>query len=206
MASPRRSRAGWLPWLAAATAAAATVVVIGGWAGPAASLPAAGIAWLVVRRLEPARQRRSLQRAAADLPIAADLLAGALRSGAPVGPAAKAVGAALDGPVGERLRMVGEALLAGGLPSDAWAYLTDVPGGERLARAAVRSADSGAALVATLDRLADDLRTARIAAAEAAARRLGVLIVLPLGLCFLPAFLLAGVVPVVVAVLGEVLR
>ena len=31
------------------------------------------------------------------------------------------------------------------------------------------------------------------------------LIVLPLGLCFLPAFVLAGLVPVIVAVLGDVL-
>jgi len=29
--------------------------------------------------------------------------------------------------------------------------------------------------------------------------------VLPLGLCFLPAFVLAGLVPVIVAVLGDVL-
>lgn len=41
--------------------------------------------------------------------------------------------------------------------------------------------------------------------AEASARRAGVLIVLPLGLCFLPAFILAGLVPVIVAVLGDVL-
>ena len=53
--------------------------------------------------------------------------------------------------------------------------------------------------------LADDLRADRAVAAEAAAQRAGVLIVLPLGLCFLPAFLLAGLVPVVVAVLGDVL-
>ena len=42
-------------------------------------------------------------------------------------------------------------------------------------------------------------------ASEAAARRAGVLIVLPLGLCFLPAFILAGLVPVLVAVLRDVL-
>ncbi|PWU49675.1 secretion system protein, partial [Micromonospora globispora] len=56
-----------------------------------------------------------------------------------------------------------------------------------------------------LTRLADDLRADRSTAAEAAARRAGVLIVLPLGLCFLPAFILAGLVPVIVAVLGDVL-
>ncbi len=44
-----------------------------------------------------------------------------------------------------------------------------------------------------------------LGAVDAAARRAGVLIVLPLGLCFLPAFVLAGLVPVLVAVLGDVL-
>ena len=41
---------------------------------------------------------------------------------------------------------------------------------------------------------------------EAAAQRVSVLIVLPLGLCFLPAFVFAGIVPVIVAVLGDVLH
>jgi pilus assembly protein TadC len=61
-------------------------------------------------------------------------------------------------------------------------------------------------MAGALGRVAADLRAARRADAEAAAQRLGVLVVLPLGLCFLPAFLLTGVVPVVVAVLGDVLR
>ena len=69
----------------------------------------------------------------------------------------------------------------------------------------MRSSSSGGALAGALLRLADDLRADRSVAAEAAARRSGVLIVLPLGLCFLPAFVLAGLVPVVVAVLGDVL-
>ena len=80
-----------------------------------------------------------------------------------------------------------------------------IAGSERLAALAVRSSHSGAALAANLTRLADDLRGARAAALDAAARRAGVLVVLPLGLCFLPAFVLAGLVPVVVAVLGDVL-
>jgi hypothetical protein len=33
-----------------------------------------------------------------------------------------------------------------------------------------------------------------------------VLVIVPLGVCYLPAFLLAGVVPVVVSVLGTVLH
>ena len=79
------------------------------------------------------------------------------------------------------------------------------PAPARLAQAAVRSQHSGAAFAGSLHRVADDLRADRLIAADAAARRAGVLIVLPLGLCFLPAFVLAGLVPVIVAVLGDVL-
>jgi pilus assembly protein TadC len=156
-------------------------------------------------RLRAAIDAADLRRAATDLPAGADLLAAALRAGAPPGHAAAVVGAAVAGPVGSRLMRVGSALRLGESPERAWEYLADLPGGERVARAAVRSADSGAALAAALTRLADETRVARAAAAEAAARRAGVLVVLPLGLCFLPAFLLAGVVPVVVAVLDGVL-
>jgi hypothetical protein len=40
---------------------------------------------------------------------------------------------------------------------------------------------------------------------EQAARRVGVLVVAPLGLCFLPAFVLLGVVPVVLGLTGPLL-
>jgi pilus assembly protein TadC len=139
------------------------------------------------------------------LPAAAELLAAALRAGAPPDHAARVVGEAVSGPVGERLGRVGHALRLGETPRDAWGYLADLPGGERVARAAVRSADSGAALATALTRLAEEMRSARAAAADASARRAAALVVLPLGLCFLPAFLLAGVVPVVIAVLDGVL-
>ncbi|MDP9399182.1 MAG: type II secretion protein F, partial [Actinomycetota bacterium] len=46
--------------------------------------------------------------------------------------------------------------------------------------------------------LATEQRAARRWTAEAAARRVAVCAVAPLGACFLPAFLLLGVVPVVV--------
>jgi len=81
----------------------------------------------------------------------------------------------------------------------------NVDGAVRVARAAQRSAHSGAALAGALVRIADDLRNDIALANEAAARRAGVLVVLPLGLCFLPAFVLTGLVPVIVAVIGGVL-
>ena len=47
------------------------------------------------------------------------------------------------------------------------------------------------------------VRDALADAAEARAQRAGVLIAAPLGLCFLPAFLVLGVAPVVIGLAGE---
>jgi pilus assembly protein TadC len=140
-----------------------------------------------------------------DLPFAVDLLAAALRAGAPPHIAAQCVGDAITGPVSPRLSQVARALRLGAPAAEAWAYLGDTEAAIRVARSAVRSQHSGSALATTLQRVADDLRSDLLGAVDAAARRAGVLIVLPLGLCFLPAFVLAGLVPVLVAVLGDVL-
>nr|WP_250029183.1 type II secretion system F family protein [Actinoplanes maris] len=158
-----------------------------------------------LRRREPTHVRQERRAAAADLPLGADLLAAALRAGAPVDGAAAAVADALDGPLGTRLLRTARSLTLGAAPAEAWAHLAEIPGADRLIAAAVRTSASGGALAGALGRLADDLRADRAVAIEAAAQRAGVLIVLPLGLCFLPAFLLAGLVPVVIAVLGDVL-
>ncbi|WP_327033176.1 type II secretion system F family protein [Micromonospora ureilytica] len=183
----------------------AVAVVVEGWLGLLGALPAVLLLDVLLRRIEPPAVRKRRQREAADLPLAADLLAAAMRAGAPVDRSVLAVAEALDGPLADRLVRVGRTLLLGGGPAEAWSALDGVPGAERLTPAALRSANSGAALAGALTRLADDLRADRATAAEASARRAGVLIVLPLGLCFLPAFILAGLVPVIVAVLGDVL-
>ncbi|WP_425271149.1 type II secretion system F family protein [Micromonospora arborensis] len=191
--------------LAAALGGLAVAVVVEGWLGLLGAIPAAFLLDFLLRRIEsPAVRRRRLQEAV-DLPLAVDLLAAAMRAGAPVDRSVLAVAEALDGPLAGRLARVGRTLLLGGGPAEAWSALDGVPGAERLTAAAMRSANSGAALAGALTRLADDLRADRATAAEASARRAGVLIVLPLGLCFLPAFILAGLVPVIVAVLGDVL-
>ena len=191
--------------LIAAAAGLAVVAVIGHWWAVPVGVATSIGADQFLRRREPAAVRAARLRAVADLPLGADLLAAVLRAGAPVDRAAVAVADALGGPLGERLDRVGRSLRLGAEPPEAWAHLADVPGADRLVAAAVRSSASGGALAGALTRLADDLRGDRSVAVEAAAHRAGVLIVLPLGLCFLPAFVLAGLVPVVVAVLGDVL-
>ncbi len=72
----------------------------------------------------------------------------------------------------------------------------------RLAR---RSASSGAALAQGVAELAVSVRHEAADTARAAAERASVLIAGPLGLCYLPAFVCLGIVPVVAGLAGEVL-
>ncbi|MGX6605379.1 type II secretion system F family protein [Micromonosporaceae bacterium Da 78-11] len=189
----------------AAGTSLAVAALIGTWWGAGIGIAAGVGTDRFLRRREPAQVRRERLAAMADLPLGADLLGAALRAGAPVDRALSSVAEALGGPLGERLQQTARSLRLGAGAAEAWSHLSEVGGAQRLVAAAIRSSASGGALARALGRLADDLRTDRAVAAEAAAQRAGVLIVLPLGLCFLPAFLLAGLVPVLIAVLGDVL-
>lgn len=196
------------PWLLRGTpvlVAAASWVLVGGWGGVVAAAATGAAAWWVIHRLPAPAPTRDRRAAAAALPYGVDLLAAALRSGAPVDRALAMVGRALGGPLGRRFDEVGRALRLGVHGVDGWHALADVPGAAGVIAAAVRTAESGATLAAACARAAAELREQRDAEADAAAQRAGVLIVLPLGACFLPAFVLVGVVPILLGVLHDVL-
>ena len=162
----------------------------------------------VLRRLEPRSVRLERERLHADLPLALDLLAAVLAGGAPPATAAGAVAAAVSGPVGARLASVAAALDVGSPPGEAWSLLAGAEVDDPLgpaARALARAADGGAPVAQAVSRLAGDARADAAARGEEAARRVGVLAVAPLGLCFLPAFVLLGVVPVVVGLAAPLL-
>jgi len=181
-------------------------LAVGGLLGLAAGIVVGPLVGRTLGRLEPTTVRRERRAVAADLPFAADLVAAALRAGVPMDAALRSAGSGMRGPVGRDLIRVADGLDLGLEPASAWNALRGTSGGVRMADAIARTADSGAAVARSLERLAEDLRAARSVSVDAAAQRVGVLIVLPLGLCFLPAFVLAGIVPVIVAVLGGVLR
>ncbi len=163
-------------------------------------------------RLEPRSVRDDRERLLRDLPLVLDLLASCLAGGAPLARAADAVARAVGGPAGGRLGAVGSALAVGAPAGEAWRLLagTDPAGRDAdplapAARALSRAADGGAPVADAVSRLAGDARADARSRAEQAARRVGVLAVAPLGLCFLPAFVLVGVVPVVVGLAGPLL-
>ncbi|GAA3443536.1 type II secretion system F family protein [Planomonospora venezuelensis] len=180
-------------------------LAVGGVAGAVAGGAGSAAVALILRRREPPALRRERERITADLPLAADLLVACLRAGQPVTGALDVTAQAIGGPLGERLAWVGGQLRLGADPEGAWSALA----GERelapLARTMSRAALSGAPVADVLARLSDDARHAARAMSAAAARRVGIQAVAPLGLCFLPAFVLLGIVPVVAGLAGEIL-
>jgi pilus assembly protein TadC len=146
------------------------------------------------------------------LAFAVDLMVAVLRTGAPVERAIAAVTDAagacgspeLIAAVGP-LRRVGRLLELGADPGAAWRELGSEPAYAGVAAAGTRCAASGARLGGALADVAIALRQERLTRALARAERVGVWSLLPLGLCFLPAFICIGVVPVVAGVAGQVL-
>jgi pilus assembly protein TadC len=112
----------------------------------------------------------------------------------------------------EILRRAADLLMLGADPATAWSAPTRLAGGsidaqiDALLRLARRSASSGAALADGVAELAAQCRHDAAHAADATAERAAVLIAGPLGLCFLPAFVCLGIVPVVAGLAGDVLQ
>jgi Flp pilus assembly protein TadB len=190
---------------ASGLAGVACAVLLGGPIGWAAGVLAAVLCARVLGRLEPraARQRRS--RIVAEMPVAIDLLAACLRGGGTWHESVEAVATAVGGPLGEELARVAARIRLGGDPAEEWLDLAREPVMAPLGRAAARAAVGGVPVAATLARLArDQRRKARVAASDRA-RVAGVRSVAPLGLCFLPAFVLLGVVPAIAGIASRYL-
>jgi Flp pilus assembly protein TadB len=135
-----------------------------------------------------------------ELALSLDLVAAGLRSGQPVSAALVLAAAAAGPPSAAALAQVAGLLRLGADPVEAWRIVADDDVLAPVAQAACRSADSGIRLARGLEQIGEDVRAQVRAAAEARAHRAGVLAMAPLGLCFLPAFVCLGVVPVVVGI------
>lgn len=183
----------------------------------------AGLAvWLsthdrTLRRLRPVRQRLGGPRrwslpaalelvsrgeaarrlaVAEGVPLVCDLLAVAVEAGRPVRAALKVVADACPEPSREVLWSIANRVDLGVAEDQAWAVLGEQPGYRAAARDIARSLRSGVALGERLRTHARDARARVAADARARARRVSVAAVVPLVACFLPAFLLVGVVPI----------
>jgi pilus assembly protein TadC len=171
------------------------VAVVGGAAGFGVGLVAAfAVAGL------PARQPRS-RIAVDDVPVVIDLIAGCLDAGAGLPEALDAAAVAAGEVLQATCTAVAASLRAGVPPAEAWQPWLEDPWLAPVARTAVRTAVTGAAAAEDYRRTANRLRSRRQAAATHRVHQASVWIVVPLGLCFLPAFVLVAVVPLVIGLL-----
>lgn len=192
-------------WIAVGAAAAGALgwTLAGAAAGLLLALAAAGAGLLAARR---SREHRAFT-AEPDTELAAgwELLAVCLEAGLPVALAVTAAAEPLHGAVGARLRRTAGLLELGADAAAAWLAAEQLPALATFARAAGRSAGTGSALAQVARAEAERIRAGLLDTAQAKAQRAAVLITAPLGVCFLPAFLVLGIAPVVVGLAGEVL-
>jgi pilus assembly protein TadC len=192
-------------WLLVAGAVCTGYALVGGALGGLLGVLCGGGVWWWQRRPAPVEEF-DVAGAARELPLAADLLAACIAAGADPVTAARVVGESLAGPVGRRLAWGAAELRLGGEPAEAWCRLAAIPGARPLARLLERAGDSGAPAAAPVARLAARARAEWSRSAAATARRAAVLITAPVGLCFLPAFITVGIVPIFLGLAGGLLR
>ncbi|MCF8588682.1 type II secretion system F family protein [Gordonia liuliyuniae] len=165
----------------------------------------------VVDRPTKVREARWLGRSRAgpdpfDVAAAYDLFAVCLRAGLPVAAAAEVAAEHAPPVIGEPMARAADLLALGADGQTAWAV--DAAGDEsfaELAALARRAARAGASLADGVAELASATRRRAADEAVEAAEKAGVKVSGPLGLCFLPAFVCLGIVPVVIGLAAGML-
>lgn len=148
-------------------------------------------------------RRRSPALRPPDVAAALDLLALVSASGGGVVEALQRVAEVSPDPVRADLSTVVAAQAWGVDSAHAWSLVPDA--WAPAARSLTLAATAGVPPSGILVRAAADCRAAYAEALDTALARLGVRLVLPLGLAFLPAFVLLTVVPLVVALAGQLM-
>jgi pilus assembly protein TadC len=133
-----------------------------------------------------------------------DLVAAALDAGLPPALALATVAGVMPAGLKARTQRVAAMLDLSAEPRAVWELLAKEQALGPLGAALARADASGAPVAEAVRVLADELRRADRTERLERARRVGVRTAAPLGLCFLPAFLLVAVVPTVIGLIGAV--
>ncbi|TCP56850.1 type II secretion system (T2SS) protein F [Tamaricihabitans halophyticus] len=196
----RVATTGWLPLTCGLGLGASVLALLGPPSGWLWAPLVTALTWWGARRWVTRAGASARHPQADQLRIAAswELLAACLRAGLPVPTAIRAIAGTLPPGAAIALDACAEQLSLGADPERAWRPAREQPATAAFARNARRTARSGTALAEVAATQAERLRGEATTAAEATAQRAGVLITGPLGLCFLPAFLCLGIVPVII--------
>jgi tight adherence protein C len=188
----------------AALGALAGIVLTTGLAAFAAAPLFAGAGWRLPDLRLQRRAREAEEQIRAALPDALDLLAACALSGMSLDRSLRTVAPDVDGALGVALRAAVRALDVGMPRAQAYAILCErAPVAEIriLVRALERAERYGTSVATTLVAQGREMRSRRRAAIEQAARAAPVKMLFPLVVCFLPAFVILTVAPVVLTAL-----
>lgn len=178
----------------------ACLLLLGPVVGVLAALVATPAARAAVASLRSTAARRRDDRLQQQLPVALDLVVAVLASGRPAVVAFEVVAEVTAAPVSEELGLVATRLRSGADLASVWDVLARHRVLGVVGRAFRRAEQSGSPVADVLAAAATDLRRDRAARARERARAVGVRTAAPLGLCFLPAFFLVGIVPALLGV------
>ena len=148
-----------------------------------------------------ARPTPGMSSDVASIPLLLELLATALESGLPIQGALQVVAEVAEAKMRTKLLQVVAGLRIGASWQDSWAGCLGEDGIEQIRDALSFGAATGASAAPLLYAQARHYRSSAARDAQKRAAALGVKLVLPLGLCALPAFIAVGVVPVVMAMI-----
>lgn len=161
--------------------------------------------YVLLGQVQTPAARRQHQVLLNQADFALELLAITLSVGAPLRAAVGAVAEVVPAPTSQLLKLVQTQTEVGRSDSEAWLELAENPVWGNVARDLARSVEVGAGLVDSLELHAEEIRVSRQEDRERWVRSVGVSAVLPLMCCFLPAFLLVGVLPIIASTLGNLL-
>lgn len=180
--------------IGAAVGVAAAVLLSGPWALPlgagTAAVTVVALGW--VRVTHPAHER--LRR---ELPTTLELIAACVEAGSPPAVAIDVVAGVVAPTTRDYLTRISARLRIGVPAAEAWLAEVDHPVWGGVARDLARTAKSGTAVESALRVHAEEMRRRSHEQATRAARAVGVKSVMPLMICFLPAFIAVGIVPII---------
>lgn len=192
--------------LLSAAAVGITVTIITGAAGWWAVLIGAGAAVLSLvayGKLGNDATVRRHRRLVAALPQCCELIVVCLEAGLPVRAAVEAVSPAMDEPLADALNQALAKIRLGIDEQQAWSEMGAEPALAKLGRELGRGSSAGISIAARLIEVGTESRRTVASHAETQAKQVGVHSVLPLMLCFLPAFVLVGLIPIIGGILTQ---
>ncbi|MDR0989746.1 MAG: type II secretion system F family protein [Propionibacteriaceae bacterium] len=171
----------------------------------ALGLVAVPVTAIALGRLERGHNRDRMMLLKLQTPGALDAIAACLEAGLPLRQAVSVVAQLSEPEISSHLGRVVQGISVGLTDAQAWSGLDDDPVLGPVAREVARATDWGTAVGSLLSDYAQEMRRDTESEAKVRARAVGPRTVLPLSLCYLPAFVLLGLVPMVASGLVSVI-